>query len=78
MTAFAVILLFSGNVFLKDIEFAFCNSPTQPQHEMELDIIMGRNSPTPPPTGTFKALTGNIGPTNSPIYIFTPAKADPG
>ena len=24
----------------------YCHSPTQPQHELELDLIMGRN-PTP-------------------------------
>ena len=35
-----------------------CPSPTQPPHELELDLIMGRN---PPPTGTFKALPGNLG-----------------
>ena len=39
-----------------------CHSPTQPQHELVLDLIMGRNPPTPPPhTGTFKALPGNLG-----------------
>ena len=26
-----------------------CHSPTQPQHELELDLIMGRNPPPPPP-----------------------------
>ena len=25
-----------------------CHSPTQPQHELELDLIMGRKPPTPP------------------------------
>jgi hypothetical protein len=39
-----------------------CHSPTQPQHELELDLIMGRNPPpTTPPTGTFKALPGKLG-----------------
>ena len=48
-----------------------CHSPTQPQHELELDFIMGRNPPychcvphhiaTVYPTGTFKALPGNLG-----------------
>jgi hypothetical protein len=33
----------------------YYHSPTQPQHELELDLIMGRN---PPNTGTFKALPG--------------------
>jgi hypothetical protein len=33
-------------------EVNFCYSPTQ--LEMELDLIMGRNPPTPP-NGTFKA-----------------------
>ena len=37
----------------------FCHGPTQPQLELELDLIMGRNPPTPP--GTFKALPGNLG-----------------
>ena len=36
-----------------------CHSPTQPQHELELDLIMGRNPPHP--TGTIKALPGNLG-----------------
>jgi hypothetical protein len=36
-----------------------CHSPTQPQLEMELDLIMGRKPPTPP--GTFKALPANLG-----------------
>jgi hypothetical protein len=35
-----------------------CHSPTQPQHELELELIMGRNPPTP---GTFKALPGHLG-----------------
>jgi hypothetical protein len=26
----------------------FCHSPTQPHHELELDLIMGRNPPPPP------------------------------
>ena len=40
-----------------------CHSPTQPQYELVLDLIMGRNPPhtTPPHTGTFKALPGNLG-----------------
>ena len=37
-----------------------CHSPTQPQLELELDLIMGRNPP-PTTTGTFKALPGNLG-----------------
>ena len=28
-------------------DLKYCHSPTQPQHELELDLIMGRN---PPPT----------------------------
>ena len=44
----------------QDIHIAFCHSPTQPQHEL---VLMGRNPPTPPhpPTGTFKAIPGNLG-----------------
>ena len=37
-----------------------CHSQTQPQHELELDLIMGRNPPPTPP-GTFRALPGNLG-----------------
>jgi hypothetical protein len=40
--------------------FRYCHSPTQPQLELELDLIMGRKPPTTPP-GTFKALPGNLG-----------------
>ena len=41
----------------------YCHSPTQPQLELVLDLIMGRKPPTtpPPPPGTFKALPGNLG-----------------
>ena len=40
----------------------FGHSPTQPQHELVLDLIMGRNPPHPTtPPGTFKALPGNLG-----------------
>jgi hypothetical protein len=35
-----------------------CHSQTQPQLELELDLIMGRNPPQP---GTFKALPDNLG-----------------
>ena len=38
----------------------YCHSPTQPQLELELDLIMGRKPPPPPP-GTFKALPDNLG-----------------
>ena len=39
-----------------------CHSPTQPQLELELDLIMGRKPPPPThPPGTFKALPGNLG-----------------
>ena len=39
-----------------------CHSPTQPQLELALDLIMGRNPPThPPPPGTIKALPDNLG-----------------
>ena len=38
-----------------------CHSPTQPQPELELDLIMGRNPPPPPHAGTFKELSGNLG-----------------
>ena len=39
-----------------------CHSPTQPKHELELDLIMGSNPPhTTTTTGTFKALPGNLG-----------------
>ena len=31
------------------VAYSNCHSPTQPQHELELDLIMGRN---PPPTTT--------------------------
>ena len=36
-----------------------CHSPIQPQHELELDLVMGRNPP-PHPTATFKALPGDL------------------
>ena len=36
-----------------------CHSPTQPQLELVLDLIMGRNPPHH--TGTFKALPDNLG-----------------
>ena len=41
----------------------FCHSPTQPQLESVLDLIMGRKPPThpTPPPGTFKALPDNLG-----------------
>ena len=38
-----------------------CHSPTQPQHELELDLIMGRKPPPSTHTGTFNALPGNLG-----------------
>ena len=38
----------------------FCHSPTQPQQELELDLIMSRKPPTTHP-GTFKALPDNLG-----------------
>jgi hypothetical protein len=39
-----------------------CHNPTQPQLELEHDLIMGRNPPPPPHTpGVFKALPDNIG-----------------
>ena len=38
-----------------------CHSPTQPQLELELDLVMGRKPPPHPTTGTFKALPGNLG-----------------
>ena len=38
-----------------------CHSPTQPQLELELDLIMGRKPPHPTHTGTFKALPDNVG-----------------
>jgi hypothetical protein len=48
-----------GSAFylLEFISHLCCHSPTQPQLELELDLIMGR-----PPThaGTFKALPGNL------------------
>ena len=37
-----------------------CHSPTQPQHELELNLIMGSQDPTHHP-GTFEELTGNLG-----------------
>ena len=41
---------------------SICHNPTQPQHELELDLIMGRKPPTHHHhTGTFKALPGNLG-----------------
>ena len=39
----------------------YCHSPTQPQLELVFDLIMGRDPPTTPPPGTFKALPGNLG-----------------
>jgi hypothetical protein len=36
-----------------------CYSPTQPQHELKLDLIMSRKPPTTPP-GTVMALAGNL------------------
>ena len=39
-------LLFSGC-------FTCCHSPTQHQHELELDLILGRNPPTTPPNRNF-------------------------
>ena len=41
----------------------YCHSPTQPQLELVLDLIMGRNPPHQPthPTGTFKALPDILG-----------------
>jgi hypothetical protein len=41
--------------------FFCCHSPTQPQLEFELDLLMGRKPPTPPHPGTFKALPDNLG-----------------
>ena len=40
---------------------SYCHSPTQPQHELELDLIMGRNPTPATTTGTSKALPGNLG-----------------
>jgi hypothetical protein len=40
----------------------YCHSPTQPQLELELDLIMGRKPPNhPTPPGTLKALSDNLG-----------------
>ena len=39
----------------------FCHSPTQPQLELEIDLILGRNPHHPTHTGTFKALPDNVG-----------------
>ena len=36
--------------------FLNCHSPTQPQHELEHDLIMGRKQPTHPPTTTKELL----------------------
>ena len=43
----------------RTLVFNSCDSPIQPQHELELDLIMGRNPP-PHPTATFKALPGDL------------------
>ena len=33
----------------QEADFQYRHRPTQPQHELELDLIMGRNPPTNPP-----------------------------
>ena len=45
-------------ITLCNLKRSFCHSPTQPQLDLVLDLIMGRN---PPHTGTFKALPDNLG-----------------
>jgi hypothetical protein len=40
-----------GHNHIFNLPLKYCHSPTQPQHELELDLIMG----------TFKALPGNLG-----------------
>ena len=55
-----IIYILQNHVLMYD-EFYNCHSPTQPQLELELDLIMGRNPPPPYHTGTFKALPDNLG-----------------
>jgi hypothetical protein len=51
-------IVVSGKLFVIS---GHCHSPTQPQLELELDLIIGRKPPPPHHTGTFKALPGNLG-----------------
>ena len=42
-----VIMVNVERLVIRKEDFKFCHSPTQPQHELEVDLIMGRKPPTP-------------------------------
>ena len=46
---------FNSNTSIEETKhfLFYCHSPTQPQDELELDLIMGRNPPHPPPHRNF-------------------------
>ena len=42
---FIIVFFLPGMQVDSPTHFLYCHSPTQPQHELELDLIMGRNPP---------------------------------